>query len=162
MIYFVCIGVLCFSAFIGKQLTGVLVKRAEFFAKMNEFCGYLRSNIAFFHKKLADIFDGFISDFYSKYNDVFYEFKKYVDVGDKNEIKIDKLFFLKSDEKNTIINFLLELGKSDEKNQILLIDNFGSYINKKSEECNLKRKTNEGLIYKVSLAVGAVVCILIL
>ena len=162
MIYFVCIGVMVVSAFIGKQITLRIVKRDRFYKDLYEFCGYLKGNIAFFQNKIVDIFDGYIKEYKSDFCGFYTSVKNSFLNNNELDLAIENLKIFKTEEKIALKSFLVGLGKNDQSNQVLLIDNFKQYVSKKVDECSSIRKSREGLIYKLSLAVGAVICILIL
>ncbi|MBQ7467003.1 MAG: stage III sporulation protein AB [Clostridia bacterium] len=161
VIYFVCITIMAASYFAGKEIAKIYVKRDRFFKNLSEFCDFLKSNISFFQTKISEIFDGYIKDYSSEFDNIYKQFQNLI-MDENGKSVAEDIKFLKAEDKVTLNNFLKGLGKSDQKNQMMLIDNFKNYALKRSEECASARRSQEGLIFKVSLAVGAVICILII
>lgn len=161
MIYFLCIGILCLSGLIGKKIAKTVVVRDEFYKFLCSFCDYIKMNISLYQIKINDLFDGYVKNYPSKFEKELIEFKKYVCDDNKNKA-CGEIKFLKPSEHEELKNFLIQLGVSDECNQISHIDNFKQLVLSKAQECKNIRKVNEGLIYKVSLAIGSIICILII
>ena len=161
MVY-ICILIMIASAGIGKMVTSIYLKREGFFAELYRFCGYLIINIAFFQSKMEDIYGSYTKIYQSSFADIFTKFKQFTkgEIDDAN--LFSNLLYLKNDEKNMMKRFVLCIGNNDEKNQIEILEEFKKYFKEKSELCTKIRREQEGLVYKISLSVGAVICVLII
>ncbi len=161
MVYVACIGLVCLSAFIGKLITKSFVQRDKFYKEMILFCEYLKNNIGFRQTKLSNLFDDYMAQ-YPKSSNSFNYLKEVCLNGEARASKEQSpLYFLKQEEKQAIINFFKSLGKGNSDVELSLINNFKTLIDTKSKDAESFRKTNESLTYKLSLAIGVVICILI-
>ena len=161
MVYIFCVIIMCTSAYIGIKLPQILIKRAQFFKKLGEFCDFYKMKISFFQTKVSSIIDEFTDKHSSQLNQIFIEIKKYM--LDGNGVEFLKQYnFLKADEIEIIKSFITELGKNNVDNQILLADKFADYVNRIALDCESKSVKQKGVIFKISLACGAVISILII
>lgn len=158
--FVVCLLIVGISAVCGKLLTTSLIKRDKFFLEMLNFCEYIKTNITFSHTKVSNLFDGYIETYNSEFKEIFENFKNFDD--NKNEDNLNKIFFLKKEEKSQIVNFVKQLGNSNVDMQISHIENFKNFIQNKSTLASDKRKQNAPLCYKVCISVGMIVSILIM
>lgn len=162
MIYFLCICIISGSALIGKMISRIYVKRQIFYSEMDKFCNYLKANISFFHLKISEIFSAYLNTYQSENKDVFEDFKECITKNYNDKILFRNLVFLKKDEKDMIKRFVLNIGNNCEKNQLEMLDYYCKYFEEKHNDCVKVRKDYEGLIYKISLSIGATICILII
>ncbi len=161
MVYVLCVGIMCVSALIGKKIAKIVVLRDEFYKLIVVFCDYLKTNISMYRMKTNELIDGFVKNYPSQFDKIFIGFKKCIGAVN-NELQLTEIGFLKTSEIQEIKNFLLQLGTSDEANQIAAIENFKQVISYRTELCKKSRNIKEGLIFKISLAIGSVICILII
>lgn len=155
------IGIVAVSAICGKIISRGFEKREVFFNDLENFCLFLKSEITFKQSKIGDIYE----QFYKTYNPASVEMIKRIEQlstdRQKNISLLEKIYFLKKEEKQIIYDFAITIGKTDEDNQIANIKNFVEYVKRWQQEASLKRKQNTPLCYKVCLAIGAVICVLI-
>ena len=161
--YLVCVLVVCVSAYIGRLIVKRYVDRDNFYAELIQLIEYIKNNIIYKQSKIKDLFNE-----YMKKDKVFFKsqldkMKDCVLTTDNNSSKLKKteFSFLKSDEISQIERFLRELGTSNSEIEISKINGFISGIKTKKEEVYTARKQNEGLIFKVSIAIGVILSILI-
>ena len=157
MIYIVCVGIVCLSAYIGKILTRALVERDEFFKEINLMLEYFKNNIEYRHCKIAELFKNYKhvtlnNSVYQKIHDYYFD----------NKEKRMKFTFLKAEEKERLNVFFKEFGNGDKNVEVNNIVSLMEYVKNKKIEASEVRKKNEGLIYKVSIAVGVVLSIIII
>lgn len=157
--FVVCLLIVGGFAVCGKFLTDGLIKRDKFFLEMTNFCEYLKTNITFTHTKVKELYSGYVETYNSEFKEIFESLKN---IEMKNEEEFYKNIFLKKEEKKQIVNFAKQLGYSDIDMQISLIENFKNYIQNKSNLASEKRKQNAPLCYKVCIAIGMIVSILIM
>lgn len=149
------------SALCGKMFARRFELREKVFVELESFCMFSKTEIAFCQTKVGDIYLKFFNSFVVT-NKQFFEELKSISEGAKQSFTFENQYYLKKNEKEKIVEFGKLLGKMDEKNQILNIEHFSSLVNFWKNEACLKRKQNQPLCYKLSLAVGALICILIL
>ncbi len=156
MIYLFCVVIVVSSAFVGRAITQKYVQRDEFFKELINFLHRLKNDISFRKIKLNELIDGYISKSKNKYSCIIAELFKNCNMDGRN------LRFLKNDEKMIINNFVSSLGSSSAEIEVSNIDNFIENIKSISLACEVERKKNGILYYKLSIAVGIVVCVLII
>ena len=156
MKYLICVLIVAFSAGVGKMLSKKYVVRDMFFKELLDFLNLLKSNISFKKMKVEEIYNNFFEG-EPKFKNLFEEMKS------SGQITNSKQFwFLKNEEKKTLESFLKTLGTGNDVTEMQNIENYISSLKDKIHDAEDNRKKNESIIYKVSLAVGAVICILIL
>lgn len=158
---FLIVLILGCSALCGKLFARRFEWREKFFVELDNFCMFSKTEISFCQTKIDDIHSKFLNT-YSVTNKSFFDEMKEISKGKNQDLSFEKQLFLKKQEKEKIVEFAKMLGKTDEKNQILNIEHFLSLVKEWKDEACLKRKQNQPLCYKLSLAVGALICILIL
>jgi len=163
MIYFLVVIVMALSAAVGKMISNSIEKRDRFFSDMLDFLDFLMNNIKFSKTIISDIFDEFIKEKNSAFAELLLLLKK-INLGESEaDVAFNKkTYFLKKEEKEKLKNFAKSLGGGDENSQLNIIQNFKTYISSKQIQSSEARQTNQPLCMKLSLAVGAVICILII
>lgn len=159
---FAIVAILGLSAVCGKLIALVYEKRDKFYEELEKFCEFLKNEIGFCQTKVGMIFDKFESTYDIKNKSAFSDLKKYTENKSSNEEVLQSLYFLKKHEKQMIIDFIKTLGNLDETHQVANVENFAGNIKKLHEEAQSKRKQNAPLCYKLCIAVGAAVCVMIL
>lgn len=159
---FAIVAILGLSAVCGKMIALVYEKRDKFYEELETFCMFMKNEIGFCQTKAGMIFDKFVKTFKIKNFEAFKELKSCVENKNVSEQASRNLYFLKQHEKQMIYNFFKNLGSLDENHQVADVENFAEIIKKNHEEATGKRKQNAPLCYKLCLAVGAVVCVMIL
>ena len=158
-IILIIIILLCFS-YIGYKYKNKLFSEVEFLRYLYNFHQYYSSNINLFKNNVVEIIDNFIIMQKNKnaiYNKIFLK-NGNIYSFDKDFIKI----YIKEEcNQDIILSFLNNLGKSEyefEQKQILTIEKFLKF--KIDESLNIYN--NKGNLYfKLLLAMGAVVAIII-
>ena len=134
MKYFLLTVVIICCFLIGFKLRGYFQNRKNFFEKLIAFCQKLKTKISFQNEKMNLIIE---QEIYSCNNKDFQTFlnifKEYLQQEiSKEELrkKLDKnLFFLKSEEIDTIYNLLLNLGGYYQDEELEQISNFEAWLN---------------------------------
>lgn len=160
MVYIGCVLVVCLSAYIGKCFAKVYVLRDKFYKEFFKFINYLEGEIVFFQKKSKDLIDNYIQIKGDSFSKELYEIK-HILIGEKNSLDFKMFFYLKKEERMFIEEFLLGFGCKDLSVEVDNIKKIQVELGRKKDEAERLRKCNEGLIYKVCLAMGVVFCILI-
>ncbi len=152
------------SAFVGKYLCKKMILRDAFFKDMLLLTEKLKGNIIFKQDVIKNVFN----DFLSSISDINEKkrfsliFDKYAS-GNVNEIENAKeLSFLSKEEKTLLIRFFLGLGAGNSEVELGNIEGASSEIKNFSSRAEDYRKKNEGLYYKLSIAVGLVLSIIII
>lgn len=164
MKYLLMVSIIILSGVVGRKLSKVFVIRDLFFKEMTNLCVFIKNNINFNQSKIEDIFNEYLT-VCDKENVVAIKCLKQCLINENFESLINDnltFCFLNKEEKLMLVKFMKGLGLASNDIESYKIDEFLNYLNKVKEEASLKRKKNEGMIYKLSLMVGAVVCILIL
>lgn len=154
--YFVIILVIGVSALCGKIASDYFNKRAIFFNELETFCIHFQSELTFRQSKISEIYGNFFRVYQPK-NKPLFEKMQNCQIQD-----LSKRQFLKIEEVQIISDFSKKVGVTDVQNQLVNLENFKAYVKKWQEEATEKRKENLPLCYKICLAIGAVICILIM
>ncbi len=158
---FVVLVILSVSAICGKLFSQNFSKRENFFTEFESFCVFLKTEICFSQTKVGLIFEKYERTHHVKNSKIFNELKL-ISENKTSENNLNEIYFLKRNEKEKLIEFAKTIGKTDEKNQVLNIEHFLEIVKIWKTESVEKRKQNQPLCYKLCLAFGALVCILIL
>ena len=156
MIYVISITVVILFGFLGKTITKNIVLRDKFYKELKSMLVHFENSILYKREKIKELF--FI--YYPKYPELF----KDILTGLRDYCLNSKdcnITFLKLEEGIEIRKFFKDFGCADEECELKKIREFSKYIDNKSLEYSDVRKKNEGVVYKVCLALGVVVCILI-
>lgn len=157
MIYALSILIVSLSALVGRLITKKYVDRDKFYNELVAFVNKLKNNINFRCLPIESIFSDYIKS--SSYQKEFTILKNI----SLNHITYDnfQISYLKTEEKKLIYEFFVSLGDGNNIVELNQIESFLQDITKISNESKEIRKKNEGLIYKLSIAIGVVICILI-
>lgn len=158
---FIVLVILSVSAFCGKLFSQNYSKRETFFTELENFCLFLKTEICFSQTKVGAIYEKFERTYKIK-NSAIFNAMKMVSENKTDEKELNNCYFLKTSEKEKMIEFATEIGRTDEKNQVLNIEHFLESVKIWKSESIEKKKQNQPLCYKLCLAFGALVCILIL
>ena len=163
LVYVSVVFVLCLSAMAGRLVVKKIILRDEFYKNLKLMLAFFENNLQFVQTKVEVLFDDFLNKCSVKNINSFLFLKEFCvnKGGDFEEVK-KHFSFLKKEEINIIVDFFQNFGSYDISSEVNKIKALLSYAEDKSREYSEIRKQNESLIYKVSLAVGAVICILIL
>jgi len=160
MLYVVPIIIVAIFGYIGKQISKVYVLRDYFYAELINLCEYLKNNISFKEEKINDMLSNY-SFLYKK------EIEKYLNINEidvtEEDIKcFESCYFLKDNEREILNKFFKELGDCGKRIEIEKIESILMYLKEQKKKATENKIANCGMIYKISLAVGAVVSILIM
>lgn len=151
------------SAIAGKILTSNIIARDKFYKEFLSMLEYFKNNINFTKQKIEQLYMGYLSANDVKFKEIFLELKNINLLGSEEQSKsLNKAYFLKKEEKQQIIEFSKMFGTHSDEIELGSIDAFMSQIKQRSCDAESKRKSQESLYYKLCLAVGSVVCILII
>ena len=159
---FAIVAILGLSAVCGKMIALIYEKRDKLYEELENFCMFMKNEIGFCQTKVGTIFDKFEKAYNVKNTEVFKELKTCVESKNISEKTTQSVYFLKLHEKQMILQFFKNLGNLDEDHQVADIENFAENVKKNHEEATSKRKQNAPICYKLCLAAGAVVCVMIL
>ena len=155
-----CFFIMIFFGMIGYRFKLKQRREIEFYNYLNEFTMFCKSNISLFKNNMVNIIDSYIITQENKnanYN------KLFVKNGSIYQISrniIDK-YIANEKDAEIVFSFLNGLGGNDYEFEQKRIDDFRNcvLIKKEKEFDNLLK--NADLKFKVVLAIGAVVCIVI-
>lgn len=157
---FAIVSILALSAICGKFCVRMMEKRERFYSELENLCLFFKNEIQFLNTKNAVLFDKFFDAYCVSDVQLFKEMK--VLAGGEMSVAFEKTLYLKKNEKQKIKEFLQNFGKSDQFAMIACIENFLQWTKMLHEESLTKRKQNAPLCYKVCLAIGSALCVLIL
>lgn len=154
-----CLFILIFFGCIGYGFKYKRKRENDFYNYLSEYASVCKSNISLFKNDIVNITDNYIITQKNKnanYNKIF------VKSGNVYQISMDFINKYVTDKKDTeiIYNFLNQLGTNDYEFEKKRIQEFLDYLNGKSKNFENLMKSAD-LKFKVMLAVGAVVCIVI-
>lgn len=161
MVYVGCIFIVCLSWTIGHMVVKRYVFRDKFFKELISFALYLKNNISFRQIKIKDLFFEYSENIKNEFKEELKLLIESIEKDNFNNLK-SKLYFLKQEEFNVVINFFSELGNASENIEIGKLELFINKLNFLSHSASEVRNKNEGFIYKLSLMIGVVICILII
>lgn len=161
MVYVGCVLIIVLSSVVGRGLVKLFIIRDKFYKELKLFVGYAKTEIEFSQIKLTELFDKFFEEKQVEFLKEFQEIKNYLMQNEKKCLDNKILYFLKREERRNIEVFFRGFGTKGVSEEIGQLEKYQEELKRKINEVESIRKTNEGLIYKLSLAVGVVVCILI-
>ena len=145
----------------GKMFSSSLVLRDKCFATLENLCEYFKNNLIFSHTKLSDIYANFNQTYPNEFNALIVQMSE-VGLKNSDQSSFTKYYYLKKEEISQIYNFAKEIGKGDESCALNTIESFRLYCENAHKNASIKRSQNQGLYYKLCVAVGMIVCILII
>ena len=161
MKFVLMIFIVAISGFVGNFFASKYVVRDKFFTDVIHLFNYIKNSINFKRQKLNDIIYEYQKN--NENNKFMKLISSFVSGGSVVKIEdLNELYFLTQDEKVNFVRFLNELGTADQVVENQNINNFIAIIESYKKDAEDKRRKNEGAIYKLSLAAGCAVCILII
>ena len=158
MTYFICVSLICLSAYVGRILTKTMVKRNKILLELDMLLEYFKNNISFSQTKLSDLVKQ-----YEKYALDLNLFKSFFVIDESENIK---LMFnhgsLKNGEKDLLKAYFSNFGNCDKETELKKLENILAYVKSIKRDSDEYRKKNEALVYKVCVAIGVVLSILII
>ena len=163
MIYVGCVLVVCLSGLVGNSLVKIFVLRDKFYKEILRFVQYLIVEIDFYQTKIHALFIKYINENNTIFKTQLNEIMQMIIEDKREEKKLDakSFYFLKHDDKKSLETYFLQIGNKGVDIEVSNLKRFEGWVKAKSKDVEVQRKNNEGLIYKLSLAIGAVICILI-
>ena len=163
MVYVGCILIIIMSAYIGKYISNKYVYKDKFYQFLVGLCVYLKSNIGFNHTKIEQLFDDYIKSYKTEFNNEVNLFKK---ICLQYDLEVKEISYvlknINKEEREVIISRVKQIGNNEEKFEMEKLDQFMEYCKYKQKEYENQRKNMQPLCYKLSLAIGSVICILII
>ena len=162
MVYIGCVLIIILSGMVGKYFSNKYVYRDKFYQFLINLCVYFKSSIGFNHRKIEELFndlnEGLGKEFLKEI-----ELLKNICMGAiVNEGEVNTIFNnLNKEEREIIISRIKQIGLNEDKYEVEKLDQFLEYCKLKKTGYENQRKSMQPLCYKVSLAIGAVLCILI-
>lgn len=157
---FLCLIILCASAIYGYNLKRKLKRELNFLEYLKEYANFCLSNISLFKNNLSNIIDNFIimqKNKNAKYNQLFIKNGDYFKIS---EDFLSKLILNKNDY-GIIYTFLQTVGTNEYDFERQRIENFISYLDVLIAKEKELLKTKADLKFKLVLAIGMVICIVI-
>lgn len=160
---FVLLGVIVFiCGYIGYGLSRYYFSRVKLFMSLINFTEKLDTDINFGKAKLLKI----IEDFKCDSKDLKKILNGYILCLNEGKSCTEDMVFkdikiLKDEEKNVILNFLLELGKLDVFNQTKQIENSKFRFKEILEGCNEEKKKYGNLYLKLGIILGLLIALIL-
>ena len=162
MVYIGCVLIIILAGIVGKFFSNKYVYRDKFYQFLINMCVYFKSSIGFNHSKIEQLFDDInegLGKEFSKEIELLKNICTGVNVG---ESEVNTVFYnLNKEEREIIISRIKQIGLNEDKCEVEKLDQFLEFCKLKKREYENQRKSMQPLCYKVSLAIGAVLCILI-
>ena len=157
--------VLIVSVIITSGLIGIKIKNKYkdeylFFKFLKEFHQYIVSNITLFKNNIVEIIDNYIIMHKNKNAKYMNLFLKNSNIYVFNE-EIFKKYIKNEEDSFVILEYLNNLGKGEYLFEKEKINNFSVYLDKKIEDSSFELKNKGELYFKLLLAIGAIVAIII-
>lgn len=157
--------IICILVFSASGLAGYLYKRrlrqeTEFINYLFEFENFYNSNMTLFKNNVVEILNNFMKmkkEKFEKFNQIFV-LKNGIFETNENEIK---KYISNEASVSVIKNYLVGLGKNEYEFEKEKNKNFDNYIKIELEKSKKNLEQKGGLYFKLSLALGAVLCIII-
>ena len=157
---FAIVSILALSAVCGKLCARVFEKREKFFMELENMCMFFKNEVGFLNTKNAVLFEKYEKSYEVENKQIFEEMKEIS--NESINTCFEKIYFLKKIEKQKLAEFSKNFGKGDQNSQLANIENFLQEAKRMHDESLQKKKQNAPLCYKVCLAIGTVICVLIL
>ena len=157
MIYVACLVIMVGSALLGKLMARRYVQRAGFYDELAQFLVYLKNDINFMQCKLGMAFDGYKSKSFAP---AFLRLREAA-THKRSLEKAKELAFLDAQELGELEQFFSRLGQGDCMVELGSIEAMQKRVELKQSAARKAKEQNAGLIYKLSLAVGVTICIII-
>ena len=154
----VCVMLICF--FIGIGYKKKYQEKYNFLIYLKNFATFLKSNLNLFKVNLVEIIDNFTKlqvDKNIKFNDIFIKNNEVYEFSKEN---LD-LVKLNIEDSNIIFTFLSSIGKNEYFFEEEKINNFITFLDKKTEEYSSFVRTKGDLTLKLAIAIGCVISIII-
>lgn len=164
MIYILCCGIVCLSSYIGFLIAKSYVLKDKFYKAMLAMCDGFISNINFKQNKLGELLSN-LSVGQDKLLERPISLVKKVVIKQAGESEFENagcLYFLKKEEKKELYTFISDIGDGNIVNEKQKYETLKYYLTQKSNEAENNRRKNETLCYKLSIAIGVVISILII
>ena len=164
MIYILCCGIVCLSSYIGFLIAKIYVLKDKFYKAMLAMCDGFISKINFKQNKLGELLSN-LSVGQDKLLERPVSLVKNVVIKQAVESEFENagcLYFLKKEEKKELYTFISDIGDGNIVNEKQKYETLKYYLTQKSNEAENNRRKNETLCYKLSIAIGVVISILII
>lgn len=156
----ICVSVFFLSTSVGLLYKQRLKNELNILLYLQNFEKFLSNNISLFKVNIVEIIDNYKNMQKEKTAKFSNLFVKNASVYAINEEILNK-YILDKNKSKTIFNFLQLLGKSEYEFEIEKNKNFEKYIVAAVEESQKKLNNNGNMYFKLSMALGALLCILI-
>lgn len=156
----ICLVVFLLSSSAGLMYKQKLKNELDLLLYIQNFEKFLSGNISLFKIDVVEIIESYKNTQKEKTAKFSNLFVKNASVYAINEEILNKYISDKNKSK-TIFNFLQSLGKSEYEFEIEKNKNFEKYMATAIEESQKKFTNSGNLYFKLSMALGAVLCILI-
>lgn len=157
---FLLLIIMTFFAGLGYLFKARQKREIAFYDFLFDFAEFCKSNISLFQNNLVNIIDNYIIMHKNKNANFDKIFAKKAYIYQISKENIEKLIQNKKDSE-TVFSFLTGLGGSDYEFERKRIDEFLDFIKTKREKEFEVLLKNADLKFKLFLAIGAVVCIVV-
>jgi stage III sporulation protein AB len=127
-------------------------------------CDYMRGDIAFFHKPMKIMIEGYMDKFCPETAEILRTYLSCLDTGTDAAALREKIpaAYLTPDDREYVVQLLSVLGKSDEEAQVESIGAFRLTLADKQKESAANRKKYSSLYPRLGLLAGACAALIIL
>lgn len=155
-----CVLIFCTSGLVGYLYKKRLQTNFDFLEYLLSYLNFLSSNITLFKNNVVEITKNFMqleNDKNKKYGQLFVTENGIL----KTDEKVLKSYISDEASLAVIKNFLVDIGKNDYEFEKEKIKNFELYLKSEREKAKQNFEKKGGLYFKLSLALGALICIII-
>lgn len=155
-----CLFILVVCAGIGYALKWKVKKEQEFLEYLKDFANYLLANISLFKNNVVAIIDNYNitqKNKNAKFNEIFQKTSNFYQIENKN---IAKHVSNESNQK-IISEFLKNVGNNEYDYEKRKIEDFLKFLDEKLLILKNEKIKKSDLNFKLFLAVGAIICIII-
>ncbi|MCL2771487.1 MAG: stage III sporulation protein AB [Firmicutes bacterium] len=153
------VAIFSLVVYIGWQLKQFYKKQEKILTDVVLFCECLLSNINFIQKPIGEIIEENKDKFAKEFREVLKSFVKSLEEDGEVEVKSR---YITDENKRTIQNLFINLGKTDVLNQNSLIENSRETLKISETEAREESKTKGRAAFKLSLCLAGLLCILLI
>lgn len=156
----ICLIVLILCAGVGYALKWKAKKEQDFLEYLKDFTNYFLANISLFKNNVVAIIDNYNitqKNKNAKFSEIFEKTSNFYQIESKNVAR----YISDEANKNVICEFLKNVGSNEYDYERKKAEDFMKFLDEKIQYTKSEKIKKSDLNFKLFLAVGAVICIII-
>lgn len=156
----ICLIVLILCAGVGYALKWKAKKEQDFLEYLKDFTNYFLANISLFKNNVVAIIDNYNitqKNKNAKFSEIFEKTSNFYQIESKNVAR----YISDEANKNVICEFLKNVGSNEYDYERKKAEDFMKFLDEKIQYTKKEKIKKSDLNFKLFLAVGAVICIII-